>query len=258
MELIVISESKLKIMLSAPDMAYYELESTRVDCADAHTRAAFRHIFADARSAIGFDTAGERLLVQLYASREGGCEIFVTKLGAEEGTLLPPAEEETAPALPPPPAFDASDPEDADYTEEELELIRRLCDLDNHPTDCPEEADPMTYPTPEGASPETRLTQANRPAALVFDALPDLLAACRRLLRTGYGGRSTVYITQDPAPAWFLLLELPHAALSRLPRRYAFLSEYARELPAANLAAYLAEHALLIRKQDAVEVLGVL
>ncbi len=85
MELILISESKLKIMLSPPDMAHYELETTHMDCADAHTRAAFRHIFDDARAEVGFDTAGCPLFVQLYASPEGGCEIFVTKLPGEDG-----------------------------------------------------------------------------------------------------------------------------------------------------------------------------
>ncbi len=82
MELIVIDENKLKIMLTAPDMRHYALCAERMDCADEETRRAFRHIFDDARARIGFDTEGERLFVQLYTSREGGCEIFVTKLGA--------------------------------------------------------------------------------------------------------------------------------------------------------------------------------
>ena len=102
MELIVINESRLKIMLTGEDMARYDLPSP----ADAeavghtappsvgdgiapHTREILRHIFADARTEIGFDTEGERLFVQLYASKGGGCEIFVTKLGGEgESRLL--------------------------------------------------------------------------------------------------------------------------------------------------------------------------
>ncbi len=88
MELIVIDENKLKIMLTSCDMRHYELRTERMSGADADTRRAFRHIFSDARDKIGFDTAGERLLVQLYTSRDGGCEIFVTKLGAEEGETV--------------------------------------------------------------------------------------------------------------------------------------------------------------------------
>ena len=94
MELIVIGENRLKIMLTGEDMARYDL--TEPDpleqsdyCATPHTREVLRHIFADAHSQIGFDTEGERLFVQLYASKGGGCEIFVTKLGdAGEAKLL--------------------------------------------------------------------------------------------------------------------------------------------------------------------------
>ncbi len=42
-----------------------------------------------------FETEGARLLIQLYASRTGGCEIFVTKLGdqnAETEALSAPEE----------------------------------------------------------------------------------------------------------------------------------------------------------------------
>ncbi len=94
MELIVIDETKLKIMLTAPDMHHYDLRAERMSTADEQTRAAFRHIFDDARTRIGFDTEGERLFVQLYASRSGGCEIFVTKLGlSDPPTPLDPADE---------------------------------------------------------------------------------------------------------------------------------------------------------------------
>lgn len=95
MELIVISESKLKIMLSEADMVKYELEEDAVDGCDAHTREVFRRIFEDARAAVGFETLGERLLVQYYATADGGgCEIFVTKLGAMENRFLEDGEEE--------------------------------------------------------------------------------------------------------------------------------------------------------------------
>lgn len=94
MELIVIGESRLKIMLTGEDMARYDLTEPdptgqSADSVTPHTREVLRHIFADAHSQIGFDTEGERLFVQLYASKGGGCEIFVTKLGdAGEARLL--------------------------------------------------------------------------------------------------------------------------------------------------------------------------
>ena len=88
MELIVISESRLKIMLTGEDMAHYDLADPDAEELAPHTREALRHIFADAHAEIGFDTEKERLFVQLYASKGGGCEIFVTKLGDTGETRL--------------------------------------------------------------------------------------------------------------------------------------------------------------------------
>ena len=48
MELIVISSSKLKIMLSADDMSKYAL-GAEIDYADRKTRQAFRSILDEAR-----------------------------------------------------------------------------------------------------------------------------------------------------------------------------------------------------------------
>ena len=237
MELIVISESKLKIMLSAPDMAHYELESSRMDCADAHTRAAFRHIFDDARAEIGFDTEGERLFVQLYASREGGCEIFVTKLGNEE--LAAPAE--TGGAILPA-AFPNLPAAAGEEDRGELELLRRVYG------DWEEED--MAYGQTDRAS-------SPRQAALVFEDLSVLLTVCRRLLREGYRGRSGIYIIESARETvWYLLLEIPDRILFRLPRRLAFLTEYGREVPAAGLGSYLAEYGRCICEGNGVEILG--
>ena len=80
MELIVICDTRLKIMLTGEDMAHYDLGDPCKEEVSPHTREALRHILTDARAEIGFDTEGDRLLVQLYASKGGGCEIFVTKL----------------------------------------------------------------------------------------------------------------------------------------------------------------------------------
>jgi negative regulator of genetic competence, sporulation and motility len=80
MELIIIGENRLKIMLTCEDMARYELSEPCAETMGVRARRALRSIVADAHAQIGFDTDSERLLVQLFASREGGCEIFVTRL----------------------------------------------------------------------------------------------------------------------------------------------------------------------------------
>ena len=80
MELIVISDSKLKVMLSADDMRNYELD----DINSSHTKEAFRNLMRDAREQCGFNGLEGRVFVQLYRSRAGGCELFVTKLAKGE------------------------------------------------------------------------------------------------------------------------------------------------------------------------------
>lgn len=90
MELIRISESKLKVMLSAEDMARYELSCDTIECENSPSRRAFWNILDEAKRQTGFDPAGERVFVQLYPERSGGCEMFVTKLGPAVKKLREP------------------------------------------------------------------------------------------------------------------------------------------------------------------------
>lgn len=81
MDLIRINENKLKIMLTPLDMQSYELCADELDCTNIETREAFRSIMDEARNRTGFDAGGNQIYVQLYPSKSGGCELFVTKLG---------------------------------------------------------------------------------------------------------------------------------------------------------------------------------
>lgn len=81
MEWIRISENKLKIMLTAEDAKRYALRCESMDLANSLTRRAFREILSDIRSDTGFDATNEKVYIQMYPSKEGGCELFVTKTG---------------------------------------------------------------------------------------------------------------------------------------------------------------------------------
>jgi negative regulator of genetic competence, sporulation and motility len=81
MEWIRISKSKLKIMLSAEDAERYALNCESADYADLMTRDAFKEILTDVRQETGFDATEDKVYIQMYPSKEGGCELFVTKLG---------------------------------------------------------------------------------------------------------------------------------------------------------------------------------
>lgn len=81
MEWIRISESKLKIMLSAEDARRYALDCKAADYADVLTRNAFREILTEVRAETGFDATEDKVYIQMYPSKEGGCELFITKMG---------------------------------------------------------------------------------------------------------------------------------------------------------------------------------
>lgn len=77
-------------MITKDEAREYDIASDECDYADANVRRAFWRILDIARERCGFDTTGEKVLIQYYPSESGG-EIFVTKLGhlasATERTL---------------------------------------------------------------------------------------------------------------------------------------------------------------------------
>ena len=81
MEWIRISKNKLKIMLSAEDARHYELDCKSADLEDLVTRTAFREILSDVKRQTDFDASEDKIYIQMYPSKEGGCELFVTRMG---------------------------------------------------------------------------------------------------------------------------------------------------------------------------------
>ena len=234
MVLLVISESKLKIMLTAPDMVKYDLPATQVNGLSLHHREALRHLFRDAKTESGFDTEGSRLFVQLYSSREGGCEIFVTKL--PESSPLSPVWEYNSTDTP-------------DYSHDDLCLKHSLGLMSAR------------------AISEDRLLRAVQNAdkqalpltclAYRFSELESLLAVCRRLDTPGHRTcrpeRSRVYIVDRvQSTDWYLLLEYPS---SLDPDFLLFLSEYAVPVDPDYTAIFLEEHGAPIAEENAIEIL---
>lgn len=78
MELIRISEEKLKIMLTASDMTAYELDPETLNSDTERCGQAFRLLLADVRRQIPFRTEDRQLTVQYFPSRGGGCEMFIS------------------------------------------------------------------------------------------------------------------------------------------------------------------------------------
>lgn len=84
MELLRIGEKKLKVMLSDEDMEKYRLDQDNIDYDTTETRSAFWQILDEAKHKTGFDAGGGKLFVQVYPSRGGGCEMYVTLVEGEE------------------------------------------------------------------------------------------------------------------------------------------------------------------------------
>ncbi len=80
LDFLVVTDSKLKIMMSKADMQQYGIDGADIDYDDPKIRRSFWRILDVAKTNAGFDVAGDKVLIQFYPSKDG-CEIFVTKLG---------------------------------------------------------------------------------------------------------------------------------------------------------------------------------
>ena len=85
MELIVISENKLKIMMSRDDMERVGLDENEFYLSVTNTRKILERILHNCPIKTGFESIlpDEKLLMQLYPEKDGGCELFVTKIEFE-------------------------------------------------------------------------------------------------------------------------------------------------------------------------------
>ena len=79
MEMIPVTEHKLKMILKKEDLKKFELRADDLDYGTTETKRMLWSLLADAKRELGFDTDGYRILVQLFPSKDGGCELFITK-----------------------------------------------------------------------------------------------------------------------------------------------------------------------------------
>ncbi len=95
MEYILINECKLKVMLDRSDLAERHISAERLDYANPEARRIFGDILQYAKREFGFDTSGHRVLLQLYPSKDGGCELFISSIGKLEKRHMSDKAEET-------------------------------------------------------------------------------------------------------------------------------------------------------------------
>lgn len=132
MELIRISDSKLKVMLTPMDMRQFELSTDNFYDDSEKMHRSFRLLLDEVKRQSGFEADDHRISVQYFPSREGGCEMFISNLSPErESTTcaLTPASG-MQPATRTRGSFCRSFAYRFDGLEELLSVCRRLLPLD--------------------------------------------------------------------------------------------------------------------------------
>lgn len=84
LELNLIKKDKLKVVLTPFDMIKYDLTCDKIDYDNTETRKAVWSILDHAKHETGFDAATGRIYIQVYPEKNGGCEIYITKLQKQE------------------------------------------------------------------------------------------------------------------------------------------------------------------------------
>ncbi len=90
MELIVINENKLKIIMSKADMTRYGLDENEFHLSVSNAKEILSKILLCSTVKTGFESisADDKILLQLYPERHGGCELYVTRLSVSNGDIL--------------------------------------------------------------------------------------------------------------------------------------------------------------------------
>lgn len=84
LELSLMGQDKLKVSLTPFDMIRYDLTCDKIDYDNTETRRAVWSILDHAKHETGFDAATGRIYIQVYPEKNGGCEIYITKLSRNE------------------------------------------------------------------------------------------------------------------------------------------------------------------------------
>ncbi len=161
MDYLRIDENKLKITLTEEELLLYGMDLSTLSYSSTETRRAFWAILDDAKHATGFDAAASRVAVQIYASRAGGCEMYV--IGTSDSA----------------PASDCSLSHSV-ASEFDSALIK---------------ADPNRIPSELTACPS--VARRFKRATGEFGKLSDLLSVCLALSSCGYDGDSSAWQMGD-------------------------------------------------------------
>ncbi len=84
MEIVLLSENKLKITLSSGDVAVLGFPEETQDAEKIKASRAFKSLLETAKIKTGFDVNDSRLFISIYRCRDYGIEMYVTKCGKDK------------------------------------------------------------------------------------------------------------------------------------------------------------------------------
>lgn len=222
MDFLRIDENKLKITLTEEELLFYGMDLASLSYSSTETRRAFWAILDDAKHATGFDAAATRVSVQIYASRAGGCEMYVIGTPAD--------------------ASRTTESRSADDTD-------AICDADLL---CPERIGDRS-----GLTVCPTIARHFRRAMGEFRRLSDLLSACLALSSCGYDGDSSAWQMGD---RYYLALAGSRGRASGVESELSatgVISEFGNAVKDLSLT-HLAEHGQCLCKKHAVEQLALM
>ena len=93
MDFSLIGPDKLKVDLSAEDLAQLGLDYNGLDYKDERTRKVLADLIIRGRASTGFSPQGAKLYIEIYPRQEGGCVIYYTRITGGQlsagGSFLP-------------------------------------------------------------------------------------------------------------------------------------------------------------------------
>ncbi len=84
MNIILITDDRLKVTLTEQDLNGYGIRIEDIDYGNTETKRVFWTILDKAKNETGFDAAQSRIFIQIYPDTQGGCEMYVSRIGEKK------------------------------------------------------------------------------------------------------------------------------------------------------------------------------
>ncbi len=82
MEITSLGKLSIRIKLEQSDMDKFGVTYDDMDYKNARTKHIIWELLDKARESAGFDTDGKKLHIQIFPSKQGGCELYISKISA--------------------------------------------------------------------------------------------------------------------------------------------------------------------------------